>query len=85
MTDDRDPKPTGEILIVRFREKWALRLDHDEKPFAFIPSRDEAIEKGRMLARVAESELVITNEDGDVEARESFSQRSLPPSSRPIE
>src|SRR5262245_8163114 len=62
---------TQEIWVVPHRGRWALQLRHGKRPFAVIGMKRATIEAGRALAKEKRRILVILDEWGGVESRET--------------
>lgn len=66
----------SDIWVVPHGPAWGLKLELHTTPFAERATRDEAIVSGRALAKQSKAVLVILDEEGRIEERESY--RGIP-------
>ena len=65
--------------VVSHRDKWAVRGEKKERVTAVFDTKQEAIKRGRQIAKNKESELIICNKDGTISQRESYGHDPFPP------
>ncbi|ETD87356.1 DUF2188 domain-containing protein [Rhodobacter capsulatus] len=63
--------------VVPASEGWAVRRSGSERASAVFATQDEAIQRGRELARAQGTELYIHGRDGRIRDWISFGERSF--------
>lgn len=64
--------------VVPSSEGWAVRRSGSERASAVFATQDEAIQRGRELARSQGTELFIHGRDGRIRDWISFGERPFP-------
>ena len=65
--------------VVPHDDKWAVRGEKNDRVTAVFDTKQEAIERGRQIARNGGSEFIICNKDGTISQRESYGHDPFPP------
>lgn len=63
------PRPDG----------WAVQREQSERASRIVPTKDEALEIGRDIARNNHVELIIQRRDGTIQDRNSYGNDPFPP------
>lgn len=59
--------------------KWGVRVEGSERLTQRFNTQQEAIERGRTIAKNQHSELLIHGEDGKIRKRDSYGNDPFPP------
>ena len=65
--------------VVPHSDGWAVKPEGGEKPSSVHPTQQEAIDRGREIARNQKSELFIHRPDGRIRDRDSHGNDPFPP------
>ncbi len=65
--------------VVPHSDGWAVRGEGNERATATFGTQQEAIDRGRDIARNQESEFLIHGRDGRIRARDSYGNDPFPP------
>jgi len=65
--------------IVKHPDGWAVKGEGNNKATVVTKTQEEAIEKGREIAKNQESELLIHGKDGQIRNRNSYGNDPYPP------
>ncbi len=65
--------------VVPHSDGWAVKPEGGEKPSSVHPTQQEAIDRGREIARNQKSEVIIHRPDGRIRDRDSHGNDPFPP------
>ncbi|MDP6067598.1 MAG: DUF2188 domain-containing protein [Alphaproteobacteria bacterium] len=65
--------------VVPHDEGWAVRGAGSQRATSLHPTQQEAIERGREVARNQETELLIHGRNGRIRERDSYGNDPFPP------
>jgi hypothetical protein len=65
--------------VVPHAEGWAVKPEGGKRPSSVHDTQQEAIDRGREIARNQESELFIHRRDGTIRERDSYGNDPFPP------
>ncbi len=61
---------------------WKVIGEGNKKPSYILPTKTEAIEVGKIIAKNQHSELVIHGKDGKIQDKDSYGNDPTPPKDR---
>ena len=67
------------VHVVPHGDDWAVRRENSKRPSTLHPTQQDAIDRGRDLARKDHSELVIHRPDGRIRDKDSYGNDPNPP------
>lgn len=65
--------------VVPHQDGWAVRGEKTERITTVHPTKQEAVDRGREIARNQGSELVIHGKNGKIQSRDSHGNDPFPP------
>ncbi|MET7247820.1 DUF2188 domain-containing protein [Methylobacterium sp. EM32] len=65
--------------VVPMGGKWSVIRSGASRASAVFPTQQEAIERGKKIARAQKTELYIHGKDGRIRERNSYGNDPLPP------
>jgi len=65
--------------VVPHEDGWAVRGEGNERVTSVHPTKQDAIDRGREIARNQGSELIIHGTDGKIQSRDSHGNDPFPP------
>lgn len=67
------------VWISPHPDGWAVQREKSERASRVVPTKEEASEIGRNIARNNEVELIIQRRDGTIQDRNSYGNDPFPP------
>lgn len=67
------------VYVVTYDDKWAVRLEGNSGVSKIFRTQAEAIEYGKRLAQINQSELLIQGRDSKFRDRRSYGNDPYPP------
>jgi hypothetical protein len=58
---------------------WAVKGEKAERATAILPTKQEAVDRGREIARNQGSELVVHGKNGQIQNKDSHGKDAFPP------
>lgn len=65
--------------IVPHPEGWAIKKENSERYTGIFPTKEDALERGREIARNQNTELVIHDRHGRIQDSDSYGHDPCPP------
>lgn len=65
--------------IVKHSDGWAVKGEGNKKATAVTRTQEQAIERGREIAKNQEAELLIHGRNGQIRNKDSYGNDSYPP------
>lgn len=65
--------------VVPHEEGWAVKKNGAERASSLHATKDEAIERGRELARPAAGQLIVHRQDGTIQTEYTYGEDPYPP------
>ena len=65
--------------VVKHNDGWAVKGEGNTKATVVTKTQEEAIDKGREIAKNQEAELLIHGKNGQIRDRDSYGNDSYPP------
>lgn len=65
--------------VVKHNEGWAVKGEGNTKATVVTKTQEEAIDKGREIAKNQEAELLIHGRNGQIRDRDSYGNDPYPP------
>lgn len=69
----------GNIWVSPRGDRWAVQREGSERASLLTPTKHEAVEAGRELAKQHGAELIVQGRDGRIQSRDSYGSDPFPP------
>ncbi|QMW05420.1 DUF2188 domain-containing protein [Spirosoma foliorum] len=67
------------VHIVPRGDQWAVKRANGQRATRLVDTQQDAIDVGRNIARHQQVELIIHNQDGQINRRDSYGHDPYPP------